>query len=271
MKDKSNFILFFFVPFFTNYLLAQNANLYKGGATTASIGGISSIIKGQDAIYHNPAGTTEFKKKTAFDLSYENRYGIAGLNDIGIGVLYKKGFSNFSLNLSQYGIESYKEQNLGLGYARQLIENLSVGIKANYNSLKITDYGSTNYFSFDIGFQSKINRQLSLGGYINNFLQSENKSDNSPTSIALGLAYAPSEKVTLMTEFLKVTDRPLSPKLAIIYKIQKSIELRLGSDITKGEIGFGLGYNIKSYLLRFGYVTHQSLNGSYSITVQGAF
>jgi hypothetical protein len=270
MKGKINFILFFFVLTYSIDSLAQNANFYKGGATTASIGGITSTLKGIDAIYHNPAGLTSFANSTGFDLSYENRYGISGLNTIGIGILRKQGLSNFSLSLSQFGIDVYKEQNIGLGYARPLLENLAIGLQANYNTLKINEYGSTGYFSFNLGFISKINKQLSLAGYANNIMQTENKADNSPTSIALGLSYSPSEKVSLVTEFLKVTDRPISPKLAILYKIQKSLEFRIGSDIGKGEIGLGLGYNIKKYTIRFAYGVHQNLNGSYSLAFQGA-
>ncbi len=252
-------------------LHGQNSTVFKGGATTSSIGGVSNLLQGLNAVYHNAAGLTTIKKSMGLDVSYENKYGIAGLNAIGIGFIKKAGLSILSIGLSQYGINEYKEQNGFVSYARPLLENLSIGATVNYNQLKITDYGSTSFFSFNLGLQSKINKNLRLAASIQNFLQTENNANNSPSFIAVGLAYAPSEKVELMAEFQKIEDRPLSPKIAIVYQFLKKLELRIGSDVAKGELGFGIGYRVKEYILQLGYSSHQNLGGSYGLTAQGEF
>jgi hypothetical protein len=271
MKSGIKFILFFFVCYSAWPIYGQNSNVFKGGATTNSIGGVSNLLQGLNALYHNPAGLNSFNKSIGVDVSFENKYGLAGLNTIGIGCVKKSGLSTFAVGLAQYGIAEYKEQNGFLTYARPLLENLSVGATINYNQLKITEYGTTSFFSFNLGIQTKINKNLRLAGSIHNFLQTENKASNSPAALAVGLAYAPSDKVELMVEFQKIEDRPLSPKLAVAYQFLKTLELRIGSDISKGEVGFGMGYHVKDYLLRLGYSSHQNLGGSYGVTMQGSF
>lgn len=271
MKRNVKFILFLFITRCCTFLSAQSGFIPSGGATSASTAGISTMMQGQNAIYHNAAALTSFDKSIAFDVSYENKYGIKGLNTIGLGVLKKSGNSYFALGLSQFGLAEYKEQNIFLSYARPLSQSLSLGTTMHRNQLRIVDYGSTSFFSFDIGIHSKINRQLRLASSISNFLQSKNTANNSPTVLSIGLAYAPSDKVELMLEFQKIANRPMSPKIAIIYLPIKTIELRIGSDVVKGEYGMGIGYHVNQYLIRLGYSSHLQLGGSYAMTLQGSF
>lgn len=270
MKRNVKFILFLFISQCCSYLSGQST-LRLGGATTASTAGVSTMMQGKNALYHNAAGLTSFDKSLAFDISYENKYGIKGLNSLGLGVLKKSGNSYFAFGLSQFGLSEYKEQNLFFSYARPLSQHISIGTTMHHNQLRIIDYGSTSFFSFDIGIHSKINRQLRLASSIYNFLQSENVASNSPSIISIGLGYAPSEKVEMLLEFQKIENRPLSPKIAIVYNPTKALELRMGTDIVKGEYGIGMGYYISQYLLRMGYSSHLQLGGSYALTMQGSF
>ncbi len=269
MKFKIKSILFFFIVSSTITLCAQTYNIVQGGATTNSIGGITSLLKGVDAIYHNPAAQNYCDKKTSYDISFENKYNISGLNNIGIGGLRKIGLSTIGLALNQYGISEYNTKKIALSYSRSLLENFSFGIKFNYNNLTIKDYGNTNYFSSDIGLFTKINKQLNLSGHIANIAKSKNKADNDLTNISIGLTYMPSDKVFIMTEFYKVENRPLSPKIAFVYNIDKAFEIRVGSDIGRAVLGFGVGYKIGNYRGRVGYSSHQQLGGSYGISLQG--
>jgi hypothetical protein len=135
--------------------------------------------------------------------------------------------------------------------------------------LSIDEYGKSSSFGVDISLYSHINRALSLSTTINNIGSTKiNQRFERPVRMALGLGYHPSDKINFIMEVEKIEDRPISPKIGIVYDFNKSIQLRTGADIGRSIFGFGFIYAMNKFSINLGLHMHNELGSTPGISLQ---
>jgi hypothetical protein len=247
------------------YCSAQLGAIYHNGAFSSGLQGFSNH-QGAEAIFTNPSGIVNSTGKYGMIFNYTDQYGLGEISRIAIGGRLKTNSGHFAIGLYQYGVEEYKEQSIMLSYARSLFENLQIGIQFNHNRLAINTFNTISQNAVNLGMQSKVNSKLLVSVSIANGIKSQPGNYTSPALIQFGLTYKPSQSIALLVEAVKETDRTMAGIFSINYLPTDKVNLRLGADITRGEVGLGAFYNISKIKMGFGYSTHQNLGGSYSIS-----
>lgn len=269
MNCKNFFFICFSIFQICQIVHAQNSYLYGGGAGQISLATISEQLKGTDAIYFNTASVGNSKNNLGLDVSFENKYNISSVNTFSLGLFKKFQGNTFVITAVQQGNDVLNEKDFALGISRQLFDKFYLGTKFHLNRLSIQEYGSSNSFSADISLNSNINHTLSISTSINNIGSTKlSKVFEKPVRMAIGLAYHPSDKVNFIVEAEKIEDRPISPKLGIIYDFNQSLQLRTGVDVSRSIFGFGFIYSMKNFSINLGYSIHNELGSSPGISLQ---
>ncbi len=245
---------------------AQNGATNSTGARSKGVADASVAFTGINSILNNQAGLAKLEN-TGFLLSAEQRFILNDLNNFGVGFAIPTNSGTFGLSVQYFGFEDFNQSKIGLTYARELMEKLSVGIQFDMLSTQIAEYGNQNLFTFEIGVQSELIENLLLGFHLFNPVKLEIIEDEYlPTIIRAGATYTASKKLMLHTELEKDFDFPFIFKAGIEYELTNDFWLRVGVHTNPTALSFGLGYQMKNGL-RFDLASnyHQELGFTPSV------
>jgi hypothetical protein len=229
------------------------------------------------SLFHNPAGLAGLQRMS-FGAHVEQRFGLQELRraHAGLAVPLWKGQQALGVDVSSFGFAAYRENRLGLAYALELMPGVSLGAKVNYAALSIPGYGNQGNLYVDLGVNTQISEQLSLGFSAFNVNRAKLGPDPSaeplPTVVRTGLAYQPSSKLLLVTDLVKDLEHPLSVRLGVEYQLNDYLVTRLGMSTEPLSWQAGVGLRVKKLALDFafgytellGFSPHLSLSLSLS-------
>jgi len=254
-----------------------------------SILSLSSFSQNYDAKSSSLAncGLTE----TSVWNNFTNQAGLAEINQITIGVGTENKFllqelsthtavfalpvngGVFGLNISYTGFELYNESKIGLAFAKKLSESFNVGMQIDYLGVFAEEStNNRNNFTFEIGAQKRLMRELTLGAHIFNPIGVKlNEQENIPSIFKLGLCYDANTKVAIFTEGELESEQNAKLKIGLEYKIIEQIQLRTGFSTNPAQNNFGIGYSIKNIQLDIAVKRHQILGYSPQFSVSSNF
>ncbi|MEL6717744.1 MAG: hypothetical protein AAFO82_01650 [Bacteroidota bacterium] len=236
----TTFLLFSFVCLF-----AQNNQSPVAGAKGAAMGNTGLLFTDINSAFVNQAGLANLEG-FAGSIFAERRFLNSPINNISGVVAAPIGLGTFALTINSFGIENYQEQKIGLAYARQLLDGLSIGVQFDYLSTNIPQYGSAGVFTFEAGLQAQLLKDLSFGFHLYSPAQIDLVEDLPlPTIYKAGLAYTPSDKVFLTVEVEKDIDYPVRFKAGVEYQFSETFFLRTGvaTQPTLASLGIGVLFN----------------------------
>ncbi|MBT8231492.1 MAG: hypothetical protein HKN51_14255 [Saprospiraceae bacterium] len=240
---------------------SQRGTIVNHGTKSLSMGGISSSLKGSDALLNNFSaivGETEFSGL----LSSERRFELEELTSAILGVHLPVEFGHIGLVVSSYGFSEYKEQKLSLAYARKLSKYLSVSANFDYNSFRINSFGNKSVLSFGIGFFGKLSDNLNYGIYLFNPEKIEiAEATEIPGFINVSLSYKFNEDLTLYSEIEKVIDEEINFKLGVAYQMIDKLSIYTGFNSLPGAFSFGLSYKMLNIVTIEGGTQYDTLLG----------
>lgn len=245
MKTRSIFILLFA----SLSLAAQNIQSPVIGARGAGMGGTGVVFSDINSAFSNQAGLANLDKISALAIA-ERQFLKSPINNVSVAVAYPSGFGTFALTLNNYGIEGYKEQKIGLAYARKLFDQLSIAAQFDYLNTSIPIYGSRGVFTFEVGLQAKLLDELSFGFHLYSPAQVELLEETTlPTIYTAGLAYTPSKKAYLTLEIEKDIDYPVRFKAGLEYRFVENFFFRTGIATQPTLVSMGVGLLLENGLL----------------------
>ncbi len=241
------------------------------GAYSNAIGGASAHLNNIDAIFSNQAGIADIDS-ISFIASSELRFSVTELGAAGIGVVIPtNSFGSFGINIQNFGFAEYKEQKLGIAYARKLFPNFNLGAQIDLLNTSIEGFGNKVLATFELGVQAKLGENFRLGAHIFSpgnieLLESDN---NVNSRIRIAASYFPSQKVTIALEVDKWLQNEVSIKAGIDYKVINNLHVRLGANTNPASFGIGVAYNIgKSFSIEGTYVANNQLGYTPSFSVK---
>lgn len=250
-----------FLSLCTLQLNAQLGTTPILGAKSLSMGNTGAAAKGIQAIYFGQAGLSDIDKYS-FQVSAEQRFTLTDLSLGSAALAVRTGrFGVLGLFISNYGLEEYREQKLGLSYATKINSSINIGAQWSLNTIRINEYGSTSFLGIDLGMIAKLTEQISLGLHISNPVQISIV-DNEDTAriLNLGINYQLSDKVDLYTDVRHTSDVGGSLHFGIDYGIIERINFRAGIDTRTSSVHFGLAVNLSEHgHVEGGFSNHQFL------------
>lgn len=232
-----------------SWLHAQDGHPGAAGARGLSMGHTGLVFTDLYSLHSNPAGLAELRAFSAAATA-EQRFLISELRQVSAAGALPVGGGAFGVRLQHYGFELYREQQVGLAYARRLGEGFRLGAQFIYFGNRIPAYGSRHLLTFQLGLQARLLPHLSLGAALFNPLRLERSEagERLPSRFALGLGYTPSPQLLLTLEAEKDLDFPLRVKGGAEYRIVRPLLLRLGAASHPALFTFGLGLRLGSGL-----------------------
>lgn len=252
--------------------LSSSAALFAGndkrtlGGRQAAMGNTGVTFSDAFSVFTNQAGLATINTFTAC-LYAENRFLLKDLSLFAAGAAMplKENGGTFGLGAVYFGNSLYNERLINLAYGRRLFNALSIGIELDYAAITIADYGTVNAFTFGVGVQYKIIPQLVAGAHVFNPLRwqfTDFEEDRLPSVINTGIAYLPSNKVTITAEAEKNLNTPMMFKAGIEYNVIEKLSLRAGITSAPFTSCFGIGLNLGNLRLDLANSFHPVLGYS---------
>lgn len=138
---------------------------------------------------------------------------------------------NFGFRADIRGNGAYRENQLGIAYARDLGSKLSLGLQFTYNSFRISGYGQASAPGVEAGIILHLTEQVHSGIQVRNPIAGKwgpGKSERLPAVYILGIGYAPSPFFYGSVEMEKEEDQPVGLSFCLQYKPVTRFLLRAG-------------------------------------------
>ena len=262
--------LLFFVGTFPIQLVAQE-NL---GPRLTAMGNNSAAIADVWAIQANAAAITALKRPIV-SINYIKHFLSEEVSTQGLVAVIPVENNFISVGFSRYGLSSYNQNKISFAYAKRFGNQFSMAMTANYHQLKITNYGSSNGFSADVGFYYKFSETFNFGAYITNPLKQgfANAEVSIPieTSVNIGASYLVSDKVLMAATASKLLKNAIDVRLGIEYQIAMPLALRAGVSAKPFKQYAGFGVNFNKLLIDFATIFDNNLGYSPQIALGYAF
>lgn len=262
LSAMKNYIVLFFLLFTAKISFGGNEPIVTGGRA-AGVGGSAVCYSDVWSAFNNQAGLAYIKKFSA-GVFNESPFLLNELSTRGVAIaLPLKELGVFGVSMNYYGYSLYNETKLGLAYAKSFGEKISAAIQLDYLGTTISEgYGSNSAFTFEAGFRAELMPKLFLGAHVFNPIRAklaDYDDERIPAVFKAGLAYLPSDKITLSVESQKNMDEKNIFKAGLEYHIVKILYLRTGISTNPVNTSFGIGLDFESFKFDFAASYHQQL------------
>lgn len=253
-----------------NFCFAQN-NL---GPRLSALGMNGVVVNDLWSLEGNPSGITDIKSATVA-VNYSKYLFDSDLSKQAIAFVIPFKNNYFGASFQRYGITEYNEIKVGFALAKKIGEKLSLALKGNYHQIKISNYGATIGFSFDVGAMYNYNELLTLGISVNNpsaqKYSTKTIKTTIPTIFQIGASYKASNKTLIATTISKALDKVVDVGIGLEYELLELISLRAGLTAKPFKQYAGFGLNYKKLIVDFALESDPNLGYKPQIALAYAF
>ena len=236
------------------------------GARSWGMGNATVAVVDNYSVFNNPAGLG-FLKENFASASYHARYNIAGLQTLSLSSNYNTKYVNVGIGIERFGDKLYSEQKLGLALAKST-NRVSLGLKISYFQAAIENFASKNTLLTEFGIMTKFTSKVQMGFHAYNLTGAKLfASQRIPTVLRLGLSFAPSKQILLVTEAEKDIEQAMLIKAGLEYQIVNNFYLRTGITSKLNNAHFGFGFQSKQFVFDYAASTHSALGFSHHLTL----
>lgn len=245
------------------------------GSRAQAMGNAAVTFTDVFSIQNNPAAMG-MSEQAGIGLSTQSYFMVeGGLNAVyGTGILPTKKSGVLGMSLHYTGDATFNQTKIGLGYGRKLADVISVGLQLDYVGTQISEIGSGQAFTFDIGVVYKPTKYVTIGAKAFNPIRADNGMENPeplPALINAGLSWKLSDKVIICAEGEQEMDHALRLKSGIEYHIIDALFLRGGYISNPSMFCTGLGVQLKTFQLDASVQFHQQLGASPGVGLRYTF
>ena len=242
-----------------NLTIAQHTAKPNAGARGLSTANANLLHQDVYSLFSNPAGLAYINSWQAISFVH-NRFLLKELQTVSVGIASPLYTGGIGIKLSSYGFQQYREQQIGLGYGRQLFDGFSIGASFDWWATRIPEYGSASILTFELGMQYKVAKQISMGMHLYNPIRAEIiEGAILPSFLTIGLNYQAADYLILSTTLEQNSSTGTSIKMGLEYLAQEKVFLRCGIQTTPLQWNMGLGYQWKNLVINVGMGFQQVL------------
>ena len=244
------------------------------GARATALGNNASNLTDVFSVHNNQAGIG-FLKKFTFGVAAKNKFLIKELTVADAAGVFPTKTGVFGLGIHHSGTSLFSERKIGIAFAKSFADRFSFGLQFDYLGISISEYGSKNLFTFEVGLQYFIMpEKLLIGAHVNNPLRiniEDETNEKLPTVMRFGLNYMPSKKVSLLAELEKDIDFDPVYKFGLEYLPVDKFALRAGFNANPFQASFGVGVILKNLTIDVASNYHPEVGVSPNLSLTYAF
>lgn len=264
--NKLNSTISIIIMLFFAQQLKASGDVFPLGARSAGMGRVSVAMTGFWGIQNNQAAIT-LMDKYAVGVYYESRFGLNELSTKSVAVIAPLNFGVLGFSFNHYGYSNYNEMKFGLTYARSFAKYFRIGLQLDYLSTNIGDnYGKKNNVTFEIGIQSDITENITIGAYAFNPIMvklSDYNQEKLASVFRLGMAYKFDDWLIASLEAEKSSNiNPVLLRLGLEYNLKSRFFFRAGIASRYEIFTFGFGMKFKYFTFDIAAAMHESLGFS---------
>jgi hypothetical protein len=239
----------------THSAYSQSSLFYTGiGGKAGGMGYTTACLRDDWSLFNNAAGLS-FVKKATISTSYDARPQLVGANRMAFIASVPSAVGTGALGFYKFGDDLYNEQKVSLGFSNRL-GLASLGASLNYLQFQAMGFGTKSLITFNLGGIASLAPNFFIGAHIQNVNQpvlSESSQERISTLLALGLGFAPTEKVWLSTEIQKELENQSTYKLGLEYKPVKKFAARTGFNLRPNKLFAGIGFITHRLTIDYAY------------------
>lgn len=259
-------ILLWISPLLT--VQAQITGTVTGPQAIGSGGAIASMADDAFASLNGVALIAK-TEKPSLAVSAEHRYQAAHLNTMSAALSLPVRRGGIGIGSQRFGDELYHEQRLAFSYGHRS-EAIQLGGRINVLQYSIQTLGSRHFFTLDFGATAKLSRQLSMGMLLTNPGQTrfeQQDRERIPTSLRIGMRYAPSEKLSLHADGEKQVEQAVRLHAGFRYRVVSALELMAGMSTAPYHATGGLCLHHRKFSFQYAFYTHPVLPMSHALGI----
>ena len=256
----------------TKFTFGQDINS-QTGAKSAGLGMTGVCLTDIWSTTNNQAGLA-FIEKSGIGFDYESRFNIKELAQKDVVAALKTNFGTFGLSIAYFGDNKYNESKFGLAYSKKLFNSFSIGVQINYLETRIGEnYGNSGIFNSEIGFYSRLTKDLTFAGHIANVptAKVDINTNRAPMKVKLGIVDKITENIEASGEVQKIKDISPSMHIGIDYHLVKPIFIRIGFLSNPNSFMLGIGFKYSEMTLDIASVFHPVLGMSNQVSLNWNF
>jgi len=263
------------VIFLLPLALYAGGELFPLGARNAGMCRSSVALTGFWNILNNQAGLATLENPTA-GISYESKFYMKQLSNKTAAFAYPTNAGVLGVDFNYFGYNQYNEMKVGLVYARAFGSYIRLGLQLDYLQTTLGDgYGSKKNVTFELGIQSDITKEITLGVYIYNPIRvklSDYADERIPALFRFGLTWHFSKSFLATAEVEKSSFYPkVIIRGGLEYSLKKKFYMRTGVSSGEEVFAFGFGIHLKGLYFDIAAIMHQTLGFSPQASISYAF
>jgi hypothetical protein len=216
--------------------------------------------------FHNQA-TLAYNTSFSFGFNYENRFNISELGTRSAGVVIPAGKASLAVVYSHFGYTDFKRDMTGLACGMKLSNKISAGIQVDYFSEKASgEYDNNQSVTCEAGLLITPSEDTRIGIHIFNPVPNSLRKTSLPMSLRIGAGTYLNKSLFTGVEAEMSSGSKLIIKTGFDYEAAQKFWLRGGFSTDNNSFSFGLGYLIKVVQLDIGFITHEKLGVTSSVS-----
>ena len=263
-KISVSFLLIF------SSLTSSGGDPYRpsAGAGEAGTGYVCVMKNGFWSSFHNQA-TLAYNNSFSVGFNYENRFNIKEMGTRSAGLIFPAGKASVAAIYSQFGYSDFNREMTGLACGLKLSNKLSAGIQVDYFSEKTSaEYNNIQSVTCEAGLLIITSEYTRLGIHIFNPVPNSIRKTFLPTSLRIGAGTNLNKLLFAGIEAEMSTGSKLIVRTGFEYEAAKKLWLRGGFCTDNNSFSFGLGFLVKIMQMDIGFVTHEKLGVTSSVSLK---
>lgn len=260
MKTKVLLSAFFIISL--NQLTAQSLR-YSLAQPYSSLSAYS--LQQNDALsFTGNQAALALTKQAGIGIFGERRFMLKETSVYTLGAAVPTRLGNIGIQLQYAGFKNFRENKIGLAYARKLGKLVDVGVQFNYYGYSIPAYGKASAINFEMGALFHLTGKLTAGIHVYNPIGGKlgkDKEEKIAAAYKIGLGYDASDRFFISSEIIKEEDKAVNIIAGLQYQFAKQFFAKAGflSESGTAYAGAGVGWkNLRldissSYHLQLGF------------------
>jgi hypothetical protein len=257
------------VLFIFSSLTAFGGDRYRpsAGAGEAGTGYVCIMKNGFWSSFHNQA-TLAYNNSLSFGFNYENRFNISELGTRSLGLIIPAGKASLGAFYSHFGYSDFKRDMTGLACGMKLSNKISAGLQVDYFSERTSgEYDNNQSVTCEAGLLIIPSENSRFGIHIFNPVPNSLRKTSLPMSLRIGAGTSLNKSLFAGVEAEMSSGSKLIIRAGFEYEAAKKLWLRGGFSTDNNSFSFGLGWLVKIMQMDVGFVTHERLGVTSSVSL----
>ena len=243
MKTKVLLSAFFIISL--NQLTAQSLR-YSLAQPYSSLSAYS--VQQNDALsFTGNQAALALTKQAGIGIFGERRFMLKETSVYTLGAAVPTRLGNIGIQLQYAGFKNFRENKIGLAYARKLGKLVDVGVQFNYYGYSIPAYGKASAINFEMGALFHLTGKLTAGIHVYNPIGGKlgkDKEEKIAAAYKIGLGYDASDRFFISSEIIKEEDKAVNVIAGLQYQFAKQFFAKAGflSETGTAYAGAGIGW-----------------------------